>query len=349
VRILLATSEVPPAPNGMARVCEKLTAGFRAHGHRVDIVAGALLPRLLLADVRLSPLLPHWGWVHDLAARSDVISLHGPIPAFSDFFLMMDAVQHDLPPIGYTHHMDIKFRRLTPLTGLYGRLYGRLAQRADVTIVSTRATARTLPPPWRRKAHVVPFGVDLHRVRHDVPKANEFTALFVGQLRPYKGVDVLLKAMRRLPGVKLNIVGKGYADAEYRAMAERFGLRNVHFLGAVSDDELWRLYAESQVFVLPSTEMEYFGLVILEAMASGCAPVISDLPGPAEVVGDVGHVVPRLDVDALVAAIADLRDSPAKLAAHSERARQRASAYTWERCVDQYLELYCGIRSAASA
>ncbi len=333
----------------MARVCEKLTAGFRAHGHRVDIVAGALLPRLLLADVRLSPLLPHWGWVHDLAARSDVISLHGPIPAFSDFFLMMDAVQHDLPPIGYTHHMDIKFRRLTPLTGLYGRLYGRLAQRADVTIVSTRATARTLPPPWRRKAHVVPFGVDLHRVRHDVPKANEFTALFVGQLRPYKGVDVLLKAMRRLPGVKLNIVGKGYADAEYRAMAERFGLRNVHFLGAVSDDELWRLYAESQVFVLPSTEMEYFGLVILEAMASGCAPVISDLPGPAEVVGDVGHVVPRLDVDALVAAIADLRDSPAKLAAHSERARQRASAYTWERCVDQYLELYCGIRSAASA
>jgi rhamnosyl/mannosyltransferase len=333
----------------MARVCEKLTSGFRAHGHSVDIVAGALLPRLLLADVRLSPLLPHWGWVHELATRADVISLHGPIPAFSDFFLAMDAVQRDMPPIGYTHHMDIKFRKLTALTGLYGRLYGQLAGRADVTIVSTSATARTLPAPWRRKTHVVPFGVDLHRVRHDVPKASEFTLLFVGQLRPYKGVDVLLKAMRRLPGVKLNIVGKGYADEKYKAMAARFGLRNVHFLGGVSDDELWRLYAESHVFVLPSTEMEFFGLVILEAMASGCAPIISDLPGPVEVVGDVGRVVPRLDVDALVAAISELRDSPATLAAVSERARERASGYTWERCVEQYLGLYDGIRGAASA
>jgi rhamnosyl/mannosyltransferase len=333
----------------MARVCEQLTAGFRAHGHRVDIVAGALLPRLLLADVRLSPLLPHWGWVHELATRADVISLHGPIPSFSDFFLMMDAVQRDLPPIGYTHHMDIKFRRLTALTGLYGRIYSQLAGHADVTIVSTSATARTLPAPWRRKTHVVPFGVELHRVRHDVAKASEFTLLFVGQLRPYKGVDVLLKAMRRLPGVKLNIVGKGYADAEYRAMAARFGLNNVHFLGAVSDDELWRLYAESHVFVLPSTEMEFFGLVILEAMASGCAPIISDLPGPVEVVGDVGRIVPRLDVEALVAAISELRDSPETLAAVSERARERASRYTWERCVEQYLELYAGIRTAAGA
>jgi len=333
----------------MARVSEKLTAGFRERGHSVDIVASSLLPRLMVADFRFAPLLPHWGWVHDLAARADVISLHGPIPTFSDFFLMMDRVQRDLPPIGYTHHMDIKFRHMQAVTRLYDKIYGQLAQRADVTIVSTEATAGALPAAWRRKTHVVPFGVDLHRVRHDVSKAAEFTMLFVGQMRPYKGVDVLLKAMRLLPGVKLNIAGAGYADAEYRAMAADFGLTNVHFLGRVSDEELWRLYAESHVFVLPSTEMEYFGLVILEAMASGCVPVISDLPGPAEVVGDVGHVVPRMDVEALAAAIADLRDSPAKRAALSERARERASRYTWERCVDEYLRLYEGIRCAASA
>jgi rhamnosyl/mannosyltransferase len=333
----------------MARVSERLTAGLRAHGHSVDIVASAKLPRLMLADVRIPPLLPHWGWVHGLAKRADVISLHGPIPAFSDFFLMMAGLQRDLPPIGYTHHMDIRFRRLAPVTDTYRHLYGELARRADVSIVSTQATAGTLPAAWRRKTHVVPFGVDTGGVRHDVPKAKEFTLLFVGQLRPYKGVDVLLRAMRRLPGVRLNIIGKGYADASYRAMAEQFGLTNVHFLGAVSDDELWQRYAESHVFVLPSTEMEYFGLVILEAMASGCAPVISDLAGPVEVVGDVGRVVPRLDVVALAAALAELRDSPATVAALAERARARAASYTWERCVARYLELYEGIRCAAGA
>jgi hypothetical protein len=111
----------------MARVCEKLTAGFRSRGHHVDIVAGARLPRILLADVRLSPLLPHWGWVHDLAKRADLISLHGPIPGFSDFFLLLSRMHRDLPPIGYAHHMEIRFRRGTILTDAYSWMYRKLA------------------------------------------------------------------------------------------------------------------------------------------------------------------------------------------------------------------------------
>ncbi|HEY8171498.1 MAG TPA: glycosyltransferase, partial [Dehalococcoidia bacterium] len=251
----------------MARVTEKLSAGFRSRGHSVDIVAGAHLPRLLLADVRLAPLLPHWGWVHERAARADVVSLHGPIPAFSDFFLMMSSLQRDLPPIGYTHHMDIRFRRGTQLTDVYGSLYGALAARAEVTIVSTDATRRSLRnDAWRDRTKVVPFGVDAHCAVAGLPREREFTLLFVGQLRPYKGVDVLLRAMRRLKGVRLRIVGTGYAEQQFRAMAAAFDLDNVEFLGGVSDEELWRLYATSHLFVLPSTEMEYFGLVLLEAM-----------------------------------------------------------------------------------
>lgn len=325
----------------MARVADKLSAGFRSRGHTVDIVAGSQLPRLLLSDVRLSPLLPHWGWVHERASQADVISLHGPIPSFSDFFLLMNRLQGGLPPIGYTHHMDIRFRRGTQVTDLYGRLYGQLAAHADTTIVSTAATRRSLPnDAWRARTHVVPFGVEHGCAVRGLEREREFTLLFVGQLRPYKGIDVLLRAMRRLRGVRLRIVGKGYAERTYREMAATYGLDNVEFLGGVSDDELWRLYATSHLFVLPSTEMEYFGLVILEAMVSGAVPVISDLPGPSEVVADAGRIVPRGDDTALACAIAELRDSPAQLAALSERARERASRFTWDACVERYLELY---------
>jgi rhamnosyl/mannosyltransferase len=343
VKIFLATSEVPPAKNGMARVTEKLSAGFRSRGHSVDIVAGAHLPRLLLADIRLAPLLPHWGWVHERAAQADVVSLHGPVPAISDFFLLMNRLQGGLPPIAYMHHMDIRFRRGTQLVELYGSLYANLAARAELSIVSTEATRRSIShPAWRARTHVVPFGVEQGCVA-ELPREREFTLLFVGQLRPYKGVDVLLRAMRRLKGVRLRIVGKGYAEQTYRDMAGRFGLDNVEFLGGVSDEELWRLYATSHLFVLPSMEMEYFGLVLLEAMISGGVPVTSDMPGPAEVVGDAGRIVPRGDDLALAEAIAALRDSPATVAELSDRARARAATFTWDRCVERHLELYSTI------
>lgn len=340
MRILFATSELPPTPSGMARVAGRLIAGFRERGHEVDVLASELLPSIRVRDVRLPALLPRWRSVARRARAADIVSLHGPIPAFSDVFLAMSRFHRDMPPIAYTHHMEIRFRDGTALTSAYGRIYRRLIPRAAMTIVSTEATARTFSAHERRALHVVPFGVDAERIRGDVPKTPDFSLLFVGQLRPYKGVDVLLRAMQRLPGVRLTIAGQGYAERDLRAMARELDLKHVEFVGAVSDDELWRLYAESHAFVLPSTEMEYFGIATLEAMASGCVPVISDMPGPVELVGDTGVVVPRLDHEALAAALAALRDDPARVGTLSDRARAKAAGMTWDLCVERYLALY---------
>ena len=343
MKIFLATSELPPTPSGMARMAGRLIEGFRARGHDVDVLAAERMPRIAIRDVRIPALAPRWRGVSRRARAADVVALHGPVPAFSDAFLLLSRAHRDMPPIAYTHHMDIRFRHGGTLTAAYGRLYRRLMRRAALTIVSTDATARTFGPHPRPPVHVVPFGVDHERVRGDVPKTPDFTLLFVGQLRPYKGIDVLLRAMQGLQGVRLRIAGRGYAEAEYRAMASRLGVAQVEFLGQVSDDDLWRLYAESHAFVLPSTEMEYFGIATLEAMASGCPPIISDLPGPVEVVGDAGVVVARGDEHALRAAIAALRDDPARRATLRDRARARAAAFTWDRCVEQHLALYAGL------
>ena len=75
-------------------------------------------------------------------------------------------------------------------------------------------------------------------------------------------------------------------------------------------------------------------------MASGCVPVISDLPGPVELVADCGIVTPRLDDAALAQAIASLRDDPDRVASLAERARARAADLTWERCVERYLAVF---------
>jgi rhamnosyl/mannosyltransferase len=312
---------------------------MRARGHTVDVIAGANLPRILVADVRLAPLLPQWGWVRERARQADVVSLHGPIPAFSDFALLMTGRDRAVPPVAYLHHFDIRFRRLGWAADMYASWHRRLAERADGIMVSTEAFARSFRPRARDKMHVIPFGVDSSMLV-ERKRAAEFTVLFVGQMRPYKGIDVLLKAMTKLPCVKLKIAGHGFAGEQYRQMARELGLTNVEFLGTVSDEELWELYATSHVQVLPSTEMEYFGLVLLEGMLSGCVPVISDLPGPVEVIGDVGKVVPRFDARALARAIQELAEDPADREARSKRARARAAEFTWDRCVDAHLALY---------
>lgn len=320
----------------MARMAHHLTAGLRSRGHDVDVLAAERLPRIAVRDVRIPALLPRWRGISRRARAADVVSLHGTIPAFSDVFFTMSRVHRDMPPIVYSHHMDIRFRRGRAFTDTYGAIYRRLMRRASATIAATEATAGVLRAGGQRNVSAVPYGYDPALVRHDVAKTPDFSLLFVGQLRPYKGIDVLLRAMQRLPGVRLRIAGRGYAEAEYRALAASLGLANVDFLGAVSDDDLWRLYGESHAFVLPSTEMEYFGIAILEAMASGCVPVISDMPGPAELVADCGLVTPRIDDAALATAIASLRDDPARMAMLSGRARERASTMTWGRCVERY-------------
>lgn len=340
MRILLATSEVPPTLSGMARVADHLIRGFEERGHDVDVLASERLPRVAMRDVRV-PLLLLPGTerrVRRRIAAADVVSLHGPIPGFSDLLLLAGRAARGRTPLAYTHHMDIGFRHARWLTGAFNGLQRRLASRAGVVIASTHATAATFRS--HRNVQVVPFGVEHERAR-DERKFDAFTVLFVGQLRPYKGVDVLLRAIARLPGVRLKIAGRGYAERALRAQAR--GLDNIEFLGGVSDDALWSLYARSHVLAQPSTEMEFFGLAMLEGMASGCVPVISDLPGPSEVLGGAGLVVAHGDDAALAAAIARLRDDTPLRETLAAKARARAAEFTWERCIERHIELYASL------
>ena len=114
--------------------------------------------------------------------------------------------------------------------------------------------------------------------------------LFVGALDKahyFKGVDVLLKAMRDLE-YKLMIVGDGDLRSYYEAKAKNLGIDDgVVFTGRVSNEELSRYYQSADVFVLPSIDKsEAYGMTLLEAMAHGLPVVASNLPGVRSLVGE---------------------------------------------------------------
>ncbi|MDD5072075.1 MAG: glycosyltransferase family 4 protein [Patescibacteria group bacterium] len=142
---------------------------------------------------------------------------------------------------------------------------------------------------YPEKFKEIPFGVDTKKFR---PKdfqespSNSAKILFVGGLDKahyFKGVDVLLKAISKLfkKNWELLIVGDGDLRKKYENLAKKLNINNrVKFLGKIPDQKLPSIYQQADLFVLPSiNKNEAFGLVLLEAMASGLPMIASDLPG----------------------------------------------------------------------
>ena len=161
-----------------------------------------------------------------------------------------------------------------------------------------------------------------------------------------KGLNHLLGAYSTLkwrhPNLRLVVVGPGPPDmASYRIMGER-GIDDVVFTGPVSDAEQPAYYQHADIFCAPNTGKESFGLVLIEAMASGTAVVASDIPGFAGVATherDALLVEPKNET-ALAQAIGRLIDDPKFRQQIAMRGRSTAANYRWRTVTDQVVEYY---------
>jgi glycogen synthase len=131
-------------------------------------------------------------------------------------------------------------------------------------------------------------GVDLAALRSRFAQPDEPLVLAVGRLVYEKGFQVALEALpaliRDVPGIRFVVAGSGPHEAPLREQASRLGLlERGSFLGWIGDDLLHSLYRIADLCVVPSI-YEPFGLVALEAMASGCPCIVADTGGLREVV-----------------------------------------------------------------
>jgi len=137
--------------------------------------------------------------------------------------------------------------------------------------------------------------------------------LYFGRLSPEKGVTDLLRAMRRLPRIRLRIAGEGPQRAELEKLASELDLRNVEFMGHVQGQELSELIAQAPFTILPSHAYETLGKSILESYALGRPVIASDLGSRRELVmeGKTGLLYRAGDIDQLAGAISFLYERPA--------------------------------------
>jgi len=224
---------------------------------------------------------------------------------------------NDLPPVARTAHAiaTVHDYAVLPLyLGNYKLIISTSRLYAETSRVLRAHSDRVV---------IIPHGVDTVRfnphvradeLRHRIASGNQKIVLFVGALTRwhiYKGLDVLMSAVALLKGeslhLRLLVVGGGELLSKYVQLACDLRIReHVFFAGNVSDEDLPKYYAISDILVLPSKDRsEGFGLVLLEANATGKPAIATAVGGIPSVIQDGynGILVPPSNADALAAAI----------------------------------------------
>lgn len=358
MHILHIYKDYPPVLGGIEGHVRDLAEGLVARGHQVTVLVtntsrctsierpapGLTVVRAArMAHVASTPLSPAMiALAHGVHA--DVVHLQFPYPP-GDLAAMAAPAS---PPLVVSYQSDIV--RQQTLLRLYRPLLALTLRRAARIIASSPGYIASSPflRAHAAKCVVVPPGIDVMRFSpgdrraHTVPRL-----LFVGRLRYYKGLHILIEALRQVEGVELWIAGNGPERARLERQVAGAGLRHrVRFLGDVADKDLPALYRQADIFVLPShLRAEAFGIVLVEALASGLPCISTALGTGTDFVNaheETGLVVPPGDAAPLAEAIRRLRDDPALRATYGEAGVRRArTLFSRERMLDAVEQVYC--------
>ena len=160
-----------------------------------------------------------------------------------------------------------------------------------------------------RDIRIINPGIDLDNFTRLSPKTSYPSFLYLGRIRPYKNLDIAIKAFSRVrknfPGARLNIAGDGEGIKPLRLLCRELGLESVvYFLGRVSEREKIHLLSSSWVMLQPSS-FEGWGITVIEANACGTPVIASNVIGLRDSIhdGQTGLLVPDQNVSALAASM----------------------------------------------
>ena len=357
-------------PGGVTVHISQLTRQFTSMGHHVKILAPHSPSNNLPEDGSFVPLgrsvpVPTGGsiarlsfsfWLHHKIRdilnkeRFDVVHLHEPLMPILPLFVLQCSTALN---VGTFHAFYGRFRNYGWSHPILKYWYRRLNGRIAVSPAARQYASRFFPGDYR----VIPNGIDVDHFSADGPPMPELSdgklnILFVGRMEKRKGLRYLLEAYGRLKwdfeDIRLVVVGPGNLDKDcYRILSER-NLRDVLLVGNVPYSELPRYYRSADVCCAPATGRESFGIVLLEAMASGKPIVASRIEGYSAVVnhGEQGLLVPPKDSTSLAEAVALLIRNPELRLQMGQRGKQAAEQYRWEIVAQQVMDYYLGLMEA---
>lgn len=364
LRIALFTETFLPRIDGtVTRLCHTLRHLSHA-GHRVLVVApngglsdfeGARIhgvpgfPFPLYPELKLSVPRPSIG--KTLAAfRPHLVHAANPVLLGSSAFRY--SAKYALPlVVSYHAHLPkwLRYYRLGRLEPLVWRITRAAYNRADLVLATSRVVQAALQEHGLQRVQLWPRGVDTQgfhpsyaseqmRARLTQGHPGDKLLLYVGRLSAEKDIEQCRPILQALPGVRLALVGDG---PHRRKLEEHFAGTPTYFAGYMRGEELAAAYASADVFFLPS-RTETLGLVLLEAMASGCAVVAVAAGGISDIVQDgiTGRLFKPGDEAGAIAAVRGLLHDSAKRDQISTSARLDAERWGWAAATRQLEGFY---------
>ena len=350
-------------PGGVTEHVRHLAAGLRRRGHDITVFAPC-------SDADYADTHPDFVRV----GRPFPIPMHGSVARITVSFHLTNRIKHYVRDGNFdVIHYHEPLMPVLPVTALrysqtvnvgtfhafarsnVGYYYGkpllkryvrRLNARIAVSVPAKEFVEHYFPGEYR----VVPNGIDVQRFRNQ-PPLPEFAdgkcnILFVGRLEYRKGLGYLLRAFAQLkrsyPAIRLIIVGDGPLRRWYGNFIARKQLEDVVTAGYVSSDELPRYYASADIFCSPATGDESFGIVLLEAMASGKPIVATDIAGFRHVLthGREGLLVEPKNKRQLATVLEALINGPTLRRDLGVAGLRTVQQYDWERVIDQVQDVY---------
>lgn len=361
MRIVQTPARFYPYIGGTEQVAFYLSRGLVSKGHKVTVlcarepnikdwqVCGVEVKRLSyltkIANTNITLSLFH----RLLKGKYDIIHTHLPHPWSADISALVSVLKDK--PLFLTYHNDIiGFGIKRRFAEIYNFCFLKFLLKRAEKIFVTRYEyigRSSFLKPYSEKVVVTAPGVDLKKYRFLGNKNKDENSIFflsvLDDFHRYKGLDVLLKSLRKVVGsisAKLYVGGNGNLLSYYKNMVIELGLtKNVVFLGKMKDEEVINYYNMCEVFVLPSVSysQEGFGLVALEAMACKTPVIVSDVVGVASDVNryKTGYVVPPNDVDSLANALFRLLNNKDIISKFGNNAYDLVlSKYSWKKHVN---------------
>jgi glycosyltransferase involved in cell wall biosynthesis len=280
--------------------------------------------------------------------QADLIHYHYPWP-FGD---LLHLVSGQSKPAVLTYHSDIVRQRV--LMHAYKPLLRRFFANVHAVVPTSPNYLQSSPllQEYRGKTTVIPIGLEEEsypkpnpeRLRYWQNELGKNFFLFVGVLRYYKGLHILLDACVNNSS-RVVILGAGPVEADLKRQALQLGLTNVNFLGAVSDEDKVAILQLCRSVVFPShLRSEAFGVTLLEGAMYGKSLISSEIGTGSSYVnidGVTGLVVPPNDPAALRAAMLKIGADDQMAAEMGARARERFDAlFTADKMASSYVDLY---------
>jgi len=301
MKILMVSDAYYPFPGGVSEHMHHLSKALRERGHNVKILTARYdgeesekdvirVGKINILPLNFTQITFTWerGYrkkLREVFKKSyDIVHTHGPLGHNLPYHALMFSDSKNIATF-HTAFVGFNFYKLARI------FYKESFKKLDKVICVSKKAYREIKKYFPFGNYVIiPNGVDTKRFNPEEKKIkkNNLTVLFVGRFEPRKGPFIFLKAIKILRekgyrNIDFWMVGKGPLLEDAKKFSEENNL-SVRFFGFVSAEELPVIFRSADIYVSPAIGGETFGIVLIEAMASGTSVICSDIEGYNEVV-----------------------------------------------------------------